>query len=94
MSLPLQVYPYTGVLLLPMLVGHLRVSSEKRPSTSASLFFIGFGLVGVQQQALTDAFGPILHSHRFFPFLNALGTLVVIASVFAERNLVQSRIDD
>lgn len=94
MSLPLQVYPYTGVLLLPMLIGHLRKSNEEHPSLSASLFFIGFGLVGIQQQALTDAFGFVLHSHRFFPFLNVLGTLAVMASIFTSADPIQHSISD
>jgi len=46
---------------------------------------LGLSLVGIQQQALTQVFGWLVHSHRFFPLLNTLGVVLLAAAALMVR---------
>jgi hypothetical protein len=80
-ALPLQVYPYTGILLLPVLawkIGSLHTSTNK---IERRMFLAGFILVGTQQAALNEYFRWLVRTHRFFPFLNMIGMVCILMSL-------------
>jgi hypothetical protein len=88
LAMPLQVFPYTGVLLLPVLALKCREMAERGLITIPDrLFLIGFCLVGFQQTAFSSYFGfPLVaslfpHAVRFFDSINPLGTALVIVSL-------------
>jgi Glycosyltransferase family 87 len=87
-SFPLQVYPYSGVLLLPVLTWKLSGIQSRKPSLSDNLLINGFLLVGVQATAFTfylqrvsanDASHAI--AHPFFHLLNSLGMCLILISL-------------
>ena len=82
MAMPFLVLPYTGILLLPVLVLRSREIAARGLLTIYDYLFLGgFLLVGVQPLAMTDYFMWLTHSHRFFYALNPLGTTVIIGSI-------------
>ncbi len=82
-AVPLQVYPYSGILFIALLAGWM---SERGETASRDILTaVGLCLVGVQQQAFTDAFGWFVHSHRFFPFMNSLGVVLLAIAVMMTR---------
>src|SRR5277367_5705414 len=82
MAMPFLVLPYTGILLLPVLVLRSREIAARGLLTAYDyLFLAGFRLVGVQPEAMTDYFMWLTHSHQFFYTLNPLGTALVIGAI-------------
>jgi len=80
-AFPLQVYPYTGVLLLPVLAWKLGNLHTFRNKIEQRVFLAGFILVGTQQGALNEYFLWLVRSHRFFPFLNVIGMVCILMSL-------------
>lgn len=80
-AFPLQVYPYSGVLLLPVLAWRLGPRQIAANVVSLRVFLVGFLLVGTQQGALNEYFQSLVHSHRLFPFLNVVGMVLVLTSL-------------
>jgi Glycosyltransferase family 87 len=89
-AIPFLVMPYTGILLLPVLVLRARqIAIQGLMTVYDYLFLIGFLLVGAPPKALTDYFIWLTHSHQFFYTLNPLGIALVICSLVfspASRN--------
>jgi hypothetical protein len=95
-AMPLQVFPYSGVLLLPLLVLKSREMSAKGfIAVLDYLFLIGFCLVGFQQTAFSSYFHyqPAAtlfpHAVRLLNLCNPLGTALVLCSITlqaADRN--------
>jgi len=82
LAMPLQVFPYTGVLLLPLLALKSREIAERGFATVRdSPFLIGFCLVGLQQTAISECVLTIPHGVRLADALNPLGTVLVIGSL-------------
>ncbi|MDR3746010.1 MAG: glycosyltransferase 87 family protein [Acidobacteriaceae bacterium] len=80
-AFPLQVYPYSGVLLLPVLVWQLGSTYLVENLRARWVFLVGFILVGTQQGALNEYFQWAVRSHRFFPLLNVIGMICVLTSL-------------
>jgi len=81
MAMPLHVFPYTGVLCLPLLVlRHAVVVRRGKVSRGDTLFVAGFLLLGTQQRAATEYLIWLTHSHQLFGTFNALGTVLVMLS--------------
>lgn len=86
-AFPLQVYPYGGVLLLPVLAWKLVDVNNRSLSLSDKLFFLGFLLVGLQATALSIFFagekaipgGP--DPNPVFHLINSLGMCVILGSL-------------
>lgn len=81
-AFPLQVYPYGGVLLLPVLAWKLHEMQGRKPDLSDRLFVSGFLLVGVQAIALATYFhggGLIFH------LMNSLGMCLILSSLAIPR---------
>lgn len=86
LAMPLQVFPYTGVLLLPLLVLKCREIAQRGfIALSDRMFLMGFCLVGFQQTAFSAYFS-IPHMIRFFDALNPLGTALVIGSLMLQAS--------
>ena len=86
LALPLQVFPYTGVMLLPLLVLKSREIAERGLNYLPDrLFLMGFCLVGFQQTAFSTHFH-IPQFVRFFDALNPLGTILVIGSLVVQAS--------
>ena len=99
LAMPLQVFPYTGVLLLPILALKSREMAERGLITIPNrLFLMGFCVVGFQQTAFSSYFGyPIMtslfpHAVRFFDSINPLGTALVIVSLVLSSSHRKSRL--
>lgn len=85
-AFPLQVYPYTGVLLLPVLAWRMFEIRGWRWNVGDKVFVLGFLLVGVHQQALTQYFQWLVQSHRFFPMMNSIGMILVLVAMSLARD--------
>jgi hypothetical protein len=82
MALPFEVLPYTGILLLPVLVLRSREMAAKGfLALHDYLFLAGFLFVGLQQTAMMEYFLWLTHSHRIFGAVTAFGTTLVIWSL-------------
>jgi hypothetical protein len=87
MAMPLQVFPYTGVLMLPVLVlKSQEITANGLLTYRDRIFLIGFFLVGFQQTAMTEYFQWLTHSHRLFGWFNSLGTTLVIFALASTRS--------
>lgn len=75
--MPLQVYPYSGVLLIALFTESISEAGDAKSSGRDVLIAIGLCLVGIQQKALGEAFGPLVHSHRLFLFMNPVCVLLL-----------------
>ena len=86
LAMPLQVFPYTGVLLLPLLVLKSREIAERGLiNLPDRLFLMGFCLVGFQQTAFSPYYmHPLLV--RLFDAFNPLGTALVIGSLVLQSS--------
>ncbi len=80
-ALPLQVYPYTGVLLLLTCMWKLNDMQDGKSDAADGFFFLGFILVGLQAEAYTQYFHWVVRSHRFFYMLNSIGTTIILISI-------------
>jgi hypothetical protein len=86
MAMPLQVFPYTGVLMLPVLVlKSQEITANGLLSYRDRIFLIGFFLVGFQQTAMTEYFQWLTHSHRLFGWFNSMGTTLVLCALASTR---------
>ncbi len=86
LAMPLQVFPYTGVLLLPLLALKSREMADRGFLVIPDhLFLIGFFLTGFQQTAFSGYvhFAPAI---RIFNTLNPLGTALVIGSLVLQAS--------
>jgi len=84
LAMPLQVFPYTGVMLLPLLVLKCREIAERGLiALPDRLFLMGFCLVGFQQTAFSACFH-FPQMVRLFDALNPLGTALVIGSLLLQ----------
>ncbi len=86
LAMPLQVFPYTGVLLLPVLALRSCEMADRGVVTIPDrLFLIGFCLTGFQQTAFSwyTQFAPAI---RLFDSLNPLGTALVIGSLVLQTS--------
>jgi len=93
LAMPLQVFPYTGVLLLPLLALKSREMAERGyAAVPDHLFLIGFCLVGFQQTAFSSYFH-FPYAVRFFDALNPLGTALVIGSLVLQTSNQNKRDD-
>jgi len=91
-SIPFQVYPYSGILFIALLAEWISEAGIMESKARNIVVALGLCLVGVQQQALTEAFGWLVRSHRFFPFLNTLGVvLLAVSATMARSNDTQHR---
>jgi hypothetical protein len=91
MALPIHVYAYTGVLLLPLLV--LRSREMERSGVvgaSGAVFLAGFLLVGFQQTAWLNYFHESLLSRFVCSVANATGTALVMGSLALGRRATQT----
>lgn len=92
-AMPLQVFPYTGVLLLPLLALKCREIAERGlPTLLDRLFLIGFCLVGFQQTAFSSYFH-FSSAVRIFDCVNPIGTVLVIVSL-ALQSSNRNQLDD
>ncbi len=85
-AMPLQVFPYTGVLLLPLLALKCREMAQRGLAALPDrLFLIGFCLVGFQQTAFSSYFhfSPAV---RIFDSVNPMGTFLVIISLVLQAS--------
>jgi len=86
LAMPLQVYPYTGILLLPLLVLKSREIEERGLIAQPDrLFLMGFCLVGFQQTAFSAHFH-LPQLVRIFDAFNPLGTALVIGSLVLQSS--------
>ena len=95
-AFPMQVFPYTGVLLLPVLAWKMRQLDDRMAAQPNSepllklpdkLFLAGFLLVGVQAWAMSQCFGWFVDSRLFFPALNSFGMLLILVGMaFQQRH--------
>jgi hypothetical protein len=86
LAMPLQVFPYTGVMLLPLLVLKSREIAKRGFITFPDrLFLMGFCLVGFQQTAFSTYFH-LPQLVRLFDALNPLGTTLVIGSLVLQSS--------
>jgi hypothetical protein len=92
-AFPLWVFPYVGVLLLPVLAWKLGEMKDQKPDLWDKLFVAGFLLVGVQATALSVYFqreppaafhGPP-PAHPIFHWMNSLGMLLILASLAFQK---------
>ena len=82
MAFPFLVLPYTGVLLLPVMVLRIREMGARGFLTIYDrMFLAGFFLIGFQPLAMTTYFMWLTHSHQFFYVFNPLGTTLVLCSL-------------
>jgi hypothetical protein len=87
LALPLAVFPYTGVLLLPLLALRSHEIAEKGfAAIPDRLFLIGFCLVGFQQTAMSSFFPAHPHQMWLFYAVNPLGTALVILSLVLQSS--------
>jgi len=100
LAMPLQVFPYTGILLLPLLVLKSCEMAERCFITIPDrLFLIGFCLVGFQQTAFSSYFQFSLaanlfpHAVKIFNTVNLLGTAFVIGSLMLQASNQNMRTD-
>ncbi len=100
LAMPLMVYPYTGVLLLPLMALKCREMAERGFITIPDrLFLIGFCLVGFQQTAFSSYFQFPLAANlfpyaiRLFDAINPLGTALVIGSLMLQASNQNTRTD-
>lgn len=83
LAMPLQVFPHTGLMLLPLLALKIREIGDRGSTTLPDrLFLTGFCMVGFQQ----EAFGNYLmlwvpRIERVCQALDPMGTVLVIASL-------------
>jgi hypothetical protein len=82
LAMPMQVIPYTGILLLPLLAlkSH-EITVKNFVAVSDRLFLIGFCLVGFQQTAVIDYFQSFPLAIKLFGIVNPIGTILVIVSL-------------
>jgi hypothetical protein len=81
-AFPFFVLPYTGVLLLPVMVLRVReMAARGRLMLHDHVFLAGFLLVGFQPYAMTASLAWMTHSHSLFYTFNPLGTALVIGSL-------------
>jgi hypothetical protein len=100
LAMPLQVFPYTGIMLLPLLVLKSCEMAERGFITIPDrLFLIGFCLVGFQQTAFSSYFQfPLAanlfpHAVRISNIVNLLGTTLVIGSLMSQASNQNMRTD-
>lgn len=88
-AMPFLVFPYTGVLLLPVLICRVQRSESSldacvrndRGNISDKLFVVGFLLVGMQSYTWTEYFGRLVHSRDLFYALNSSGMFLILLSM-------------
>lgn len=79
-SVPMTVYPYSAVLLLPVLAWRLREMQDRERSPHDAIFVTGFLLVGLQTYAFTRFLQvPIL------VVMNSLGMCLILGSLAIPR---------
>lgn len=86
-SFPAQVFPYGGVLLLPVLAWKLSKMEESGVKLRDKLFVCGFLLLGVQAWALTFYFPNATGSHPVFHLANSLGMVLILCSLAMREGL-------
>ena len=87
-AFPAQVFPYGGVLLLPVLAWKLREMQESGVRSADKVFLCGFLLLGVQAWALTGYFPNVTTSHPVFHLANSLGMCLILCSLAMPETLV------
>lgn len=82
MAMPLEIFPYTGVLLLPVLLLRTRMITARGFFRHSDMVFLGgFLLVGFLHYPFATHFSWLIHSHRLPSAINSLGTTLVLCSL-------------
>lgn len=90
-AFPAQVFPYGGVLLLPVLAWKLSKMETSGMKLPDKVFLCGFLLLGVQAWALTGYFPSLTSPHPFFHLANSLGMVLILCSLAMPEALAGSR---
>jgi len=83
-ALPLQVWPYTGLMVLALYCAWLAEPPRRGEHPALPLrdilLALGLSLAGTQQHALNETFAAHLHTLTFFPIFNPLGIALLMAA--------------
>lgn len=85
-AFPAQVFPYGGVLLLPVFAWKLSKMEKSGVKLPDKVFICGFLLLGIQAWALTYYF-PRMGSHPVFHLANSLGMVFILCSLAMPEDL-------
>jgi hypothetical protein len=99
-AFPMQVFPYTGVLLLPTLAWKInqldrcadtKSGSNRIYSRADVIFLLGFTLVGTQVHALQKCFQWINHSPVIFHAINPVGMALVLIGLSLDKRRMEAQ---
>ena len=90
-AFPAQVFPYGGVLLLPVLAWKLSRMERSGVRLQDKVFLLGFLLVAVQAWALTGYFPKLTSPHPVFHLANSLGMCLILGSLAMPKILAGRR---